>query len=101
MSNPVPAWLTFALSREDVRSPTWRRLAGMLEARIDELRQTNDSPTHGPEHTALIRGGIRELQRILSLADNASDSAAADPAYMYGVSHQEGQPWPINQTTTL
>ena len=91
MNNPVPAWLTFALSREDVRSPAWRRLAVMLKARIDELRQANDSPTHGPEQTALIRGGIRELQRILALADNASASPAADPADMAGVSEQEGQ----------
>jgi hypothetical protein len=90
MNDPVPAWLTFALSRDDVRSPTWKRLAVMLDARIDELRQANDSPTHGPEQTALIRGGIRELQRILTLADT-SVSPAADPADMAGVSDPEGQ----------
>lgn len=64
---------------EDFRSATWKRLSQLIEDRVDELRQLNDNPSFGPEKTALIRGGISELNKILSLADEASLSPAVDP----------------------
>lgn len=64
---------------EDFRSATWKRLSQLIENRVDELRQLNDNPSFGPEKTALIRGGISELNKILSLADEASLSPAVDP----------------------
>ncbi len=64
---------------EDFRSATWKRLSQLIADRVDELRQLNDNPSFGPEKTALIRGGISELNKILSLADEASLSPAVDP----------------------
>jgi hypothetical protein len=67
------------LKPEDFRSATWKRLSQLIADRVDELRQLNDNPSFGPEKTALIRGGISELNKILSLADEASLSPAVDP----------------------
>lgn len=67
------------MKTEDFRSPAWRRLSQHVEARIDELRELNDSLSYGPEQTAAIRGGIAELKKILSLAEDASLSPAVDP----------------------
>jgi hypothetical protein len=67
------------LKPEDFRNATWKRLSQLIADRVDELRQLNDNPSFGPEKTALIRGGISELNKILSLADEASLSPAVDP----------------------
>ncbi len=73
------------LKAEDFRSQTWKRLTQTLEHRLQELRELNDSPSFGTEKTALIRGGISELKRILSLAEQASLSKAVDPDELAGV----------------
>lgn len=73
------------LALEDFRSQTWRRLTQTLEERLKELRELNDNPSFGPEKTALIRGGISELKKILSLAEQASLSPAVDPDELAGV----------------
>lgn len=70
---------------EDFRNATWKRLSQLIEARVDELRQLNDNPSFGPEKTALIRGGISELNKILSLADETSLSPAVDPEELFSV----------------
>jgi hypothetical protein len=64
---------------EDFRSETWKRLTQTLEERLEELRQLNDNPSLGVEQTALVRGGIKELKRILSLADDASLGPLVSP----------------------
>lgn len=58
---------------------------------MDELRKLNDNPSYGVEQTALIRGGISELNKILSLAEEASLSPAIDPDELSGVDEEEGQ----------
>ena len=65
---------------EDFRSRTWKRLTQTLEDRLQELRELNDNPSFDEIKTAGIRGGIAELKRILSLAEQASLSPAVDPA---------------------
>ena len=75
---------------EDFRTPTWKRLTQTLEERLQELRELNDNPSFGTEKTAQIRGGISELKRILSLAEQASLSPAVDPDELAGV-EPEGQ----------
>ena len=70
---------------EDFRTPAWKRLSQLIEDRVDELRQLNDNPSFGPEKTALIRGGISELNKILSLADETSLSPAVDPEELFSV----------------
>lgn len=70
---------------EDFRTPTWRRLSQLIDQRVDELRKLNDNPSFGPERTALIRGGISELNKILSLAEDASLSPAVDPDELISV----------------
>jgi hypothetical protein len=73
------------LKPEDFRTQTWKRLSQIVDERIDELRKLNDNPSLGPERTALIRGGISELSKILSLADEASLSPAVDPDELVSV----------------
>lgn len=73
------------LKPEDFRTPTWKRLTQTLELRLQELRELNDSPSFSAEKTALVRGGISELKRILSLAEQASLSPAVDPDELAGV----------------
>jgi hypothetical protein len=73
------------LRQEDFRSQAWKRLSQHINERVDELRKLNDSPSYGVEQTALIRGGIRELTKILSLADEASLSQAVDPEELLSV----------------
>lgn len=73
------------LKLEDFRSATWKRLTQTLEDRLQELRELNDNPSFGLEKTAQIRGGISELKRILSLAEQASLSPAVDPDELAGV----------------
>lgn len=70
---------------EDFRTPAWKRLSQLIEDRVDELRQLNDNPSFGPEKTALIRGGISELNKILSLAEETSLSPAVDPEELFSV----------------
>lgn len=76
---------------EDFRSSTWKRLSQHINARVDELRKLNDNPSYGVEQTALIRGGISELSKILSLAEEASLSPAVDPDELAGVDDQGQQ----------
>ena len=73
------------LKLEDFRSATWKRLTQTLEDRLQELRELNDNPSFSVEKTAQIRGGISELKRILSLAEQASLSPAVDPDELAGV----------------
>ena len=87
------------LRREDFLSPAWKRLTQTLENRLKELRELNDSPSFGPEKTALIRGQISELKRILSLADPASLSPAVSPEELSGAVDM-GQQWPDLSETT-
>lgn len=77
------------LKPEDFRSQTWKRLTQTLEDRLKELRELNDNPSFGTEKTALIRGGISELKKILSLAEHASLSPAVDPDELAGVNQTD------------
>lgn len=76
---------------EDFRSSTWKRLSQNIEERIDELRKLNDTPSFDEVKTAGIRGGIAELKRILSLAEQASLSQAVDPEELSGAGDTNGQ----------
>lgn len=67
------------LKPEDFRSPTWRRLTQLLDDRVQELRELNDTQSFGLERTSAIRGGIAEIKKILALAEEASASPAVDP----------------------
>jgi hypothetical protein len=67
------------MKTEDFRTDVWKRLTQTLEERLEELRQLNDNPSLGVEQTALVRGGIKELKRILSLAEEASLGPLVDP----------------------
>ena len=87
------------LRREDFLSPTWTRLTQTLEDRLKELRELNDAPSFGPEKTALIRGQISELKRILSLADPASLSPAVSPEELSGAVEQDQQWSDLSETT--
>lgn len=55
----------------------------MINERIDELRKLNDSDLT-IEKTSLVRGGIKELKKILALAEQASASQAVSPEELIG-----------------
>jgi hypothetical protein len=82
------------LKREDFHTQTWRRLSQLVEDRIDELRQLNDSMSLTVEKTSALRGGISELQKILALADEVSASPVVSPRELAGADSATGQQWP-------
>lgn len=88
------------MKAEDFRSPTWKRLTQTLVERIQELRELNDNPSFSTEKTAQIRGGISELKRILSLAEDASLSPPIDPDELAGVDQGGQQAHHRSETTT-
>ena len=60
------------LKREDFSTPTWRRLTQHLEARLQALRERNDSTSNDQNKTAAIRGQIAAVKEILALQVSAS-----------------------------
>jgi hypothetical protein len=72
------------LTHEDFRSGTWKRFSRLLQERLQELRELNDSQSFGTEKTSSIRGSIAEVKRILALADEASASQAVVPSELTG-----------------
>lgn len=57
---------------EDFLTPTWRRLTQHLEARLQALRELNDTLSNTPDKTASIRGQIVAVKEILALSRSAS-----------------------------
>lgn len=66
------------LQREDFATTTWHRLTHHCQARLQELRELNDAVVHDQTKTALIRGQISEVKRILALAQ-ASAGSGGEP----------------------
>ena len=66
------------LTQDDLKTPTWQRIDALLNRRIDELRRQNDSELD-ERQTAAVRGGIKELKRLLSLAEQRPGSHTARP----------------------
>jgi len=56
----------FYLNEVDRASFTWTRIADHLKSELDRYREQNDA-TLDVEQTALIRGRIAELKKILAL----------------------------------
>jgi len=71
------------LKFEDFHTQCWKRLSQLVEGRIDELRKLNDSEM-SPEKTSSVRGGIKELKKILALAEDASAGPAVSPDELTG-----------------
>jgi hypothetical protein len=67
------------MTPEDFRSPEWRRFTKTLQDRLQELREFNDAFANSPEKTALIRGQISEVKRLLSLAPVVSERSSNLP----------------------
>lgn len=71
------------LQPSDFQSKAWKRLTSSLHARLQELRESND--THvDPMQTAAIRGSIAEVKRILALDASASARPAVTPEELLG-----------------
>lgn len=67
------------LQPHEVESPLWRKLEGMLTARLNSLRKQNDGE-HDERRTAKLRGRIAEVKFLLALADlSAPEQEADDP----------------------
>ena len=54
-------------ARLDQHSETWHFIRGYCAARLQALRETNDSPALDEVKTATLRGQIRALKEILDL----------------------------------
>lgn len=68
------------LLRNDFTSLTWKRLTDDLSTRLEELRAMNDGLSLTETQTAVIRGKIAEVKRILSLANaGESDGELGEP----------------------
>lgn len=65
------------LRAEDFRGDTWKRLKQTLTARLSDLRVQNDGD-YDQQKTALIRGQISEVKRLLDLSPENS-STDTDP----------------------
>lgn len=75
----TPIAAEFKLTRTEAESALWRaRLKPYLEAELATLREKNDSTGNDIKDTTLIRGEIRQLKRILALADEAGQEARQD-----------------------
>lgn len=57
----------------DFHSDQWKRLTKFLEARLQELRESNDASLD-PVRTSEIRGSIKEIKRILDLTKTVGSS---------------------------
>ncbi len=54
-------------SRACYDSLSWHQIVEWALQDIERLRQQNDSPVLGPEQTAVLRGEIRALKRLVEL----------------------------------
>jgi len=61
-----------ALQPGDCQTAVWRRLTQTLEAELQRLRESNDSFGKDEVQTALLRGQISAVKRILALDAKAS-----------------------------
>jgi len=67
----------FRLAPSEEASPTWQRLKRYLEARLQRVREQNDSLLPA-DQTALLRGEIKALKGVLALGRELPP--AEDPA---------------------
>jgi hypothetical protein len=67
------------IRREDFSTNAWRRLERDLQERLQVLREQNDGWKTDEVQTALIRGRIDEVKRILGLAKLASPGNEEQP----------------------
>lgn len=67
------------MRREDFQTNAWKRLERDMQARLQELREQNDGLAIDETKTALIRGRIDEVKRILGLAKLASPGSEEQP----------------------
>jgi hypothetical protein len=79
---------------EDYTSGVWRRLTELLQGRLQELRELNDLNTSS-DRTALVRGQISEVKRILDLPNTGSSGYAAAPRKGDG----QSPAWPASDET--
>lgn len=63
----------------DFTSPTWRQVTEWANDQLTRARERNDAAGLSEVDTALLRGEIRCLKRLLDLPKAAARVVAADP----------------------
>ena len=53
----------------DTRNPTWKKVLEHIEGRIEVLQNQNNDEKLGKVQTALRRGAIKELKRLVAQAE--------------------------------
>lgn len=57
------------LDQHELQSTVWKKLEAHLKAELAERREYNDGHTLTDIETATIRGQIKEIKRLLRLAE--------------------------------
>ncbi len=63
----------------DFTSPAWRQITEWAQDQLTRARERNDAAGLNEVDTALLRGEIRCLKRLLDLPKAAARAVAADP----------------------
>lgn len=59
------------LSKSDVQSAVWLKLKAHFEAELDERRAYNDGESLTDKETAIVRGQIKHIKRVLKIEADA------------------------------
>lgn len=74
----MPDPYDFALSEYDKAQGLWLRLKAHFAALLDDLRKRNDNPLRPELETAVLRGEIRMLKRLIDLDADRPPSTGTD-----------------------
>lgn len=66
MSTDDDKGLELVIDDRDRYTELWQKLQAHLVARLDMLRRKNDATNLTPEQTAVLRGQIAELKKLLA-----------------------------------
>lgn len=61
--------MTPVLDKHELQSTVWKKIEEHLRTKLAERREYNDGLTLTEVETAAIRGEIKEIKRLLRLAD--------------------------------
>ncbi len=68
----------FELTSNDKVSSLWLRLRAHLEDRLADARRRNDQPELPEQQTAVLRGEIRSLKRLIALGEDRPRPTTGD-----------------------
>lgn len=67
------------LNAKDLNSDTWEKLAKYLASELESCRTRLESNLMTPEQTALVRGDIGRIRKLLALGESPALAEDATP----------------------